>query len=136
MKIHHLGIVVNDVAETLKAFGLEETDIRETVYDPIQKNELYFIYLKENDMWLELVKPANESASTHKFAKKFEMGLHHLGMGSNDLLKTSKKYEKQKGAFLLGQYNINVDSFGGKIQTLFIAVKGLILEYVKIEKDC
>ena len=54
MKIHHLGIVVTDVAETLQALGLDETAIREVVYDPIQKNKLHFIYLKENDLWLEL----------------------------------------------------------------------------------
>ena len=93
MKIHHLGIVVTDVAETLQALGLEETAIRETVYDPFQKNKLHFIYLKENDLWLELVEPTNETASTHKFAKKFGMGLHHLGMGSDNLELSEKKYE-------------------------------------------
>ena len=135
MKIHHLGIVVTDVAETLQALGLDETAIRETVYDPIQKNKLHFIYLKENDLWLELVEPTDETASTHKFAKKFGMGLHHLGMGSDNLELSEKKYENQKGAFSLGRYQIEVNSFGGKIRTLFIAIKGLIIEFVKIEKD-
>ena len=135
MKIHHLGIVVTDVAETLQALGLDETAIRETVYDPIQKNKLHFIYLKENDLWLELVEPTDETASTHKFAKKFGMGLHHLGMGSDNLELSEKKYENQKGAFSLGRYQIEVNSFGGKIRTLFIAIKGLIIEFVKVEKD-
>ena len=135
MKIHHLGIVVTDVAEALQALGLDETDIREMVYDPIQKNKLHFIYLKKNDLWLELVEPTDETASTHKFAKKFGMGLHHLGMGSDNLELSEKKYENQKGAFSLGRYQIEVNSFGGKIRTLFIAIKGLIIEFVKIEKD-
>ena len=135
MKIHHLGIVVTDVAETLQALGLNETAIRETVYDPIQKNKLHFIYLKENDLWLELVEPTNETASTHKFAKKFGMGLHHLGIGSDNLELSEKKYENQKGAFVLGHYKIEVNSFGGRIRTLFIAIKGLILEFVQIEKN-
>ena len=135
MKIHHLGIVVTDVAETLQALGLDETAIRETVYDPIQQNKLHFIYLKENDLWLELVEPTNETASTHKFAKKFGMGLHHLGMSSDNLELSEKKYENQKGAFSLGRYQIEVNSFGGKIRTLFIAIKGLIIEFVKVEKD-
>ena len=124
-----------DVTETLQALGLDETAIRETVYDPIQKNKLHFIYLKENDLWLELVEPTDETASTHKFAKKFGMGLHHLGMGSDNLELSEKKYENQKGAFSLGRYQIEVNSFGGKIRTLFIAIKGLIIEFVKIEKD-
>jgi hypothetical protein len=135
VKIHHLGIVVTDVAETLQALGLDETAIREVVYDPIQKNKLHFIYLKENDLWIELVEPTNETASTHKFAKKFGMGLHHLGMGSDNLELSEKKYENQKGAFSLGRYQIEVNSFGGKIRTLFIAIKGLIIEFVKVEKD-
>ena len=124
-----------DVTETLQALGLDETAIRETVYDPIQKNKLHFIYLKENDLWLELVEPTDETASTHKFAKKFGMGLHHLGMGSDNLELSEKKYENQKGAFSLGRYQIEVNSFGGKIRTLFIAIKGLILEFVKVEKN-
>jgi len=135
VKIHHLGIVVTDVAETLQVLGLDETAIRETVYDPIQKNKLHFIYLKENDLWLELVEPTDETASTHKFAKKFGMGLHHLGMGSDNLDLSEKKYENQKGAFTLGRYQIKVNSFGGKIRTLFIAIKGLILEFVQVEKN-
>ena len=135
MKIHHLGIVVTDVAETLQALGLEETAIRETVYDPIQKNKLHFIYLKENDLWLELIEPTDKTASTHKFAKKFGMGLHHLGMGSDNLELSEKKYENQKGAFSLGRYQIEVNSFGGKIRTLFIAIKGLFLEFVQVEKN-
>ena len=135
MKIHHLGIVVTEVTETLQALGLDETAIRETVYDPIQKNKLHFIYLKENDLWLELVEPTDETASTHKFAKKFGMGLHHLGMGSDNLELSEKKYENQKGAFTLGRYKIEVKSFGGKIRTLFIAIKGLILEFVQVENN-
>ena len=92
MKIHHLGIVVTDVAETLQALGLDETAIRETVYDPFQKNKLHFIYLKENDLWLELVEPTDETASTHKFTKKFVIGLHHLCMQINNLKLSEKKY--------------------------------------------
>jgi len=135
VKIHHLGIVITDLAETLQALGLDNTAIRETVFDPIQKNKLHFIYLEKNDLWLELVEPTDETASTYNFAKKFGMGLHHLGMGSNDLVASEKQYEEQESAFTLGRYHIEVNSFGGKIRTLFIAIKGLIIEFVKVEKD-
>ena len=50
-------------------------------------------------------------------------------------LLSEKKYENQKGAFTLGRYKIEVKSFGGKIRTLFIAIKGLILEFVQDEKN-
>ncbi len=57
MKIQHLGVVVSNVDEALLALGLSREAITETVYDPNQKNNLHFIYLKENDLWLELVEP-------------------------------------------------------------------------------
>ncbi|MCC6278785.1 MAG: VOC family protein [Oligoflexia bacterium] len=131
MKIHHLGIVVSDVDEGLRALGLTKSDIVESVYDPNQKNNLHFIHLKENNLWLELVEPKAPDASTANFAKKFSLGLHHLGMGSDNLETQEKLYEQRPGSFVLGRYSIRVKSFGGAVKTLFIAVKGLILEFVK-----
>lgn len=133
MKIHHLGLVTSSVDETLAALGLDRSAIQETVYDPVQKNNLHFIHLPQNDLWLELVEPMEETASTYRFAKKFGMGLHHLGMGGNDFDGISEKYRGMPGAFELGRYAIDVKSFGGQIRTLFIAIQGLILEFVKNE---
>lgn len=134
MKIHHLGIVVTDVDEALTALGLSRSNISETVFDPNQKNNLHFIHLPENNLWLELVEPVTEDASTAKFAKKFSIGLHHLAMGTEDIEAVEATYSARPGNFVLGKYQISVDSFGGKIQTLFVAVKGLILEFVKVDK--
>lgn len=133
MKIHHLGIVTNDVAGTLVALGLSRDDIAEIVFDPVQKNNLHFINLPENNLWLELVEPMSESASTAKFAKKHGVGLHHIGMASDDLGADETTYGNVPYAFTLGRYHIDVRSFGGKISTLFIAFKGLILEFVKVD---
>jgi len=133
MKIHHLGIVTNDVPGTLLAMGLTQDDISETVFDPVQKNNLHFINLPENNLWLELVEPMAEDASTAKFAKKHGVGLHHLGMVSDDLNASESLYSDMPFAFTLGRYHIDVDSFGGKISTLFVAFKGLIVEFVKVD---
>ena len=133
MKIHHLGLVTSDVDETLIALGLERSDISESVYDPVQKNRLHFIHIRDNDLWLELVEPMAQDASTAKFAAKFGMGLHHLAFGSDDLEATEKSYAARPSNFVLGRYQISVEAFGGKIRTLFIAAKGLILEFVKVD---
>jgi hypothetical protein len=133
MRIQHLGIVVSDVDETLAAFGLDRSAIAETVHDPIQQNDLHFIHLPDNNCWLELVEPKTAAASTATFAGKFGMGLHHLGFDSDDLDESEALHANRPGAFTLGRYQIEVRSFGGKIRTLFIAVKGLILEYVKVD---
>lgn len=134
MKIHHLGLVVSDVDEALVALGLGRSDISEVVFDSNQKNNLHFIHLSENNMWIELVEPISEEASTAKFAKKNGIGLHHLAMQTDDLQEEETKYTARFGNFVIGRYEIEVDSFGGKIRTLFVAVKGLILEFVKVEK--
>lgn len=133
MKIHHLGLVTNDVDHSLLALGLKRSDISETVYDPVQKNNLHFIHVPENNLWLELVEPMADDASTAKFAKKNGMGLHHLAIGSDNLDAVSAAYGNMPSAFTLGRYKIAVQSFGGNIRTLFIAVKGLILEFVQVD---
>lgn len=133
MKIQHLGIVVSDLDETLAALGLDRSAVVETVHDPVQQNDLHFIYLSGNDCWLELVEPKSPTASTARFAAKFGMGLHHLGFVTDDLAHAEALHADRVGAFTLGRYQIEVKSFGGRIRTLFIAVKGLILEYVKVD---
>lgn len=133
VKIHHLGIVTPDIDEALLTLGLTRADITESVYDANQKNTLHFIFLKENNLWLEFVEPMDATSSVANFARKNGLGLHHLAMGSTDLAATEEKYKQQEGTFVLGRYAINVKSFGGNIKTLFVAVKGLILEFVQNE---
>jgi methylmalonyl-CoA/ethylmalonyl-CoA epimerase len=133
MKIQHLGIVVSDLDETLSALGLDRAAVVETVFDPVQQNALHFVYLEGNNCWLELVEPKAPDASTARFAAKYGMGLHHLGFETGDLAQAEALHADREGAFTLGRYQIEVKSFGGKVRTLFIAVKGLILEYVKID---
>lgn len=134
MKIHHIGIVISDLNEALNALGLDRAAISETVYDPVQQNNLYFINLPGNSLWLELVEPMADDASTAKFAKKFSLGLHHLSIESDNLETVESTYVERPGSFVLGRYQIKIDSFGGHIRTLFIAVKGLILEFIKIDR--
>ncbi len=134
MKIHHLGIVVSDVDEALATLGLNRSDIKETVYDDGQKNNLHFIYLAGNDRWIELVEPTAPGSSVINFAKKNGLGLHHLAVSIKDLKSTEEIYTSRPGNFVLGRYRILVNSFGGKIRTLFTATKGLILEFISDDK--
>ncbi len=134
MKIHHLGLVVTNLDEALEALNIERSQVVETVYDSNQKNNLHFVFLEQNNMWLELVEPTAPEASTFNFAKKHTLGLHHLGIESQNLEKMETLHSQRPGNFILGRYQISVKSFGGKVRTLFIAVKGLILEFVKSDE--
>jgi 4-hydroxyphenylpyruvate dioxygenase-like putative hemolysin len=131
LKIHHLGIVISDLPEALEALGLDFEDVTETIYDEVQDNKIHFIYIKSNDLWIELVEPQNTNATTAKFAKKYGIGLHHIAMQSMDLRETEESFHQRPYSFILGRYKIKVNSFGGSIRTLFIAVKGLLIEFVE-----
>ena len=130
-KIHHLGIVCSDINDALIAFNLKEKDITEIYEDKEQNNKLYFFYLKDNNLWLELVVPLNSDSTVLGFAKRNNFGLHHIGFSSNSLDNQRVKLNKIKGVFELKSYLLEISSFGGKINTLFFSFKGLLIEFVK-----
>lgn len=129
-KIHHISLVTNDVELALKTFNLTKSDIKETYVDAYQKNRLYFIYFEQNDLWFEIVEPIDKNSTTYNFAQKMGLGLHHLGIATDNLELTEKEYTERPFVYKIGNYTNNVKSFGGEISTVFVAIKGLILEFV------
>ena len=131
MKIHHLGIVIKNMPDALLALDKSLDDVLEKVADHEQNNNLYFLHLPENNLWIELVEPMNEQSTVTTFLKKNGMALHHIGLQITDLAQIEESYRNRKGTFLLGAYNIFVRSFGGNLKTRFVFVNGLLLEYVQ-----
>jgi hypothetical protein len=129
-KIHHLALVTNNLELTLNSLNIKKSDIQEVFIDHEQKNTIYFVYIKENNLWLEIIVPTNENSTTYNFAKKFGLGLHHLGFTTNNLEETEKNYVSRPMVFKIGNYKNKVECFGGEISTIFMAIKGLILEFV------
>tara|TARA_Y100000590_G_scaffold253700_1_gene284968 strand:+ start:274 stop:693 length:420 start_codon:yes stop_codon:yes gene_type:complete len=132
MKIHHLGLVSNNIEGLIKSLNINKSSISETINDPVQNNKLQFIYLSENKLWLELIEPSNEKSTTYKFVKKNGQGLHHIGVTCDSIEQVENSYSNLEDALVVGRYDINVKSFGGNIKTLFMVIKGLIIEFVKI----
>lgn len=130
MKIHHIGIAVDDVDSVLETYKLTREDISEIIYDSEQKNNLYFIFLKENNLWLELIEPVEKNSTIRNFVNKNKTALHHIGISSNDLDKEESYYSKLPKTYPIGKYKLYVKSFGGHINTLFVSFKGLITEFV------
>ena len=130
-KIQHLGIVALDIKDILVAFHLEDHDILEVYEDSVQDNPLYFIYLDGNNMWLECVIPKGPSSTVWTFAKKYGTSLHHLGFLTSDLSSERARHQDIPGMFEIGNYQLEVRSFGGEIETLFFAYSGLIIEFIK-----
>ena len=131
MKIHHIGIATNDVDSLLKVYKLKRDDIAETVFDSEQKNNLHFIFLKENNLWIEIIEPVDKSSTISNFVNKNQSALHHIGISTDNIEHENSFYSKLPSNFIIGKYQLAVKSFGGKIKTLFVAFKGMITEFVQ-----
>ena len=130
-KIHHLGIASEDLNLALYALGTDKSKIKEVIDDPIQHNILYFIHLENNDPWIEIIIPKNDNSTIQNFVKKNKMGLHHIGFLCDNIKDVEQKFNSSVEAVKLGKYHATVNSFGGKISTIFFAIKGMIIEYVE-----
>ncbi len=131
MKIHHIGIATNDVDSLLKVYKLKRDDITETIFDNEQKNNLHFIFLKENNLWIEIIEPVDKTSTISNFVNKNQSALHHIGISTDNIENENSFYSKLPSNFIIGKYQLAVNSFGGKIKTLFVAFKGMITEFVQ-----
>ncbi len=131
MKIHHIGIATNDVDSLLKVYKLKRDDITETIFDNEQRNNLHFIFLKENNLWIEIIEPVDKTSTISNFVNKNQSALHHIGISTDNIEHENSFYSKLPSNFIIGKYQLAVKSFGGKIKTLFVAFKGMITEFVQ-----
>ena len=132
MKVHHIGIVIRNLPEALSVLEIEDLELSESVIDYEQNNNLHFLYLPQNDLWIELVEPLNSQSTVSTFLKRNGMALHHIGIEVKELSQIENRYKDKKGIFMLGGYKISVKSFGGDISTKFVHAKGLLLEFLQV----
>ncbi len=107
MKIHHIGIVIRNLPEALSVLEIEDLELSESIVDNEQNNNLHFVYLPENNLWVELVEPLNNQSTVSAFLKRHGMALHHIGIEVNDLSQIENHYKDKKGIFMLGGYRIS-----------------------------
>ena len=86
IEIHHLGVVSRDLKSALRYFQIDESQIKEIIDDEIQNHILHIIRMEKQNMWLEILVPKNDKSTTYNFAKKFNVGLHHLGYLCDDIM--------------------------------------------------
>jgi methylmalonyl-CoA epimerase len=84
MKVDHIGIVVRDIQEALKAYeaalGLP---LREVAEVPDQKVEVAFLPLGESN--IELVQPLTDDTGIAKYLDKRGEGIHHICIEVDDI---------------------------------------------------
>jgi hypothetical protein len=134
-KIHHVGIVSEKLDLALNMFNIKKSQIQEIINDDIQHNKLHFIQLESNDPWIEIIIPKNSDSTVFNYTKKYKMGLHHMGILCNSIKEIESQFEKNIEVVKIGNYQLTVESFGGKISTLFIANHNMITEYIEINNE-
>lgn len=132
-KIHHLE-QPEDLNLALYALGTDKSKIKEVIDDPIQHNILYFIHLENNDPWIEIIIPKNDNSTIQNFVKKTKW-VYTTQDFYVIILKMLNKNSIAALAVKLGKYHATVNSFGGKISTIFFAIKGMIIEYVETDNE-
>ncbi len=97
MKLHHIGIVVKNIQESLgeltKYLDFEST----TVPSLVGSQKVNICFLKTNNVFLELIEPAQENSPISNFIKEGG-GFHHLCFEVDDIHIELEKMKKN-GAY-------------------------------------
>ena len=84
MKLHHIGIVVENIQKSLgeltKYLDFEST----TMPSLVGSQKVNICFLKTNNVFLELIEPAEENSPISNFIKKGG-GFHHLCFEVDDI---------------------------------------------------
>ena len=93
MKLHHIGIVVENIQKSLgeltKYLDFEST----TVPSLVGSQKVNICFLKTNNVFLELIEPAEENSPISNFIKKGG-GFHHLCFEFDDIHLELEKMKK------------------------------------------
>ncbi len=100
-KVNHVGIVINDLEESLKfwrdTLGLKLDHIEDL---PNQKSTVAFLPVGETE--IELVIPSDETTGSGKFLKERGPGIHHLCLEVDDIEGMLQQL-KEKGIRLINE---------------------------------
>ena len=93
MKLHHIGIVVENIQESLgeltQYLDFEST----TVPSLVGSQKVNICFLKTNNVFLELIEPTQENSPISNFIKKGG-GFHHLCFEVDDIHLELEKMKK------------------------------------------
>ena len=93
MKLHHIGIVVENIQKSLgeltKYLDFESTSVPSLV----GSQKVNICFLKTNNVFLELIEPAEENSPISDFIKKGG-GFHHLCFEVDDIHLELEKMKK------------------------------------------
>lgn len=132
MKLHHVGMVVPDIARSgqrcATALGVEPSG--PVFLDPIQQVYVQFWSLPGSDSNIEFIQPASESSPSAQLLKRGG-GLTHLCFEVQDLERAVED-ACSRGALVV-QHPLPAEAFGGR-RIAFVIYQDLgVLEFVESE---
>ena len=93
LKLHHIGIAVKNIQESLgeltKFLNFEST----TIPTLVGSQKVSVCFLKTNNVYIELIEPAEENSPISTFTAKGG-GFHHICFEVNDIHKEVEKMVK------------------------------------------
>jgi|SRR3989338_1361762 len=125
MKLHHIGIVVEDIEKSRKRYE-KIFGIKVGIKPYEDKNmKVKILFFDLGDVKIELVEPVGESGVSRFLEKKGEV-LHHLAYEVRDINKTVKNL-KEKGANIIEP----VDAYEGRVAFIHPKDVGILIEFVE-----
>ena len=93
MKLHHIGIVVENIQKSLGEITQYLTFESATMPSLVGSQKVNICFLKTNNVFLELIEPAQENSPISNFIKKGG-GFHHLCFEVDDIHLELEKMKK------------------------------------------
>ncbi len=93
MKLHHIGIVVKNIQKSLGELNQYLNFESISVPSLVGSQKVNICFLKTNNVFLELIEPAQENSPISDFVKK-KGGFHHLCFEVDDIHMELEKMKK------------------------------------------
>ncbi len=130
MRVHHVGVLVPDIAAGSKTYqeqlgyGAES----EITFDPLQQAYLQMLR-DDNGTFVELIQPADEKSKLHNLLQKRGSGPVHLCYSVNDI--DQKVAQLRQSGFLPILPPTPAELFSGKRVAFFLSSTQEIIELVE-----
>lgn len=110
MKLHHIGIIVNNIQTSLgelsRYLKFEKTSIPMLV----ESQNVNVCFLKTSDIYIELIEPVGNNSPVKKISESGG-GFHHLCFEVDDIVKETKKMKNNGGRVIVEP----IEGFEGRL---------------------
>ena len=133
MRVDHVAIAVNNVAEALKNYEkilkIDKVDIEDVPTERVK-----VAILKLQDTRIELMEPTADDSPIKKFLTDRGEGIHHIAITADDI-ENDVERAIANGTRMIG--NIRTGSYGSKITFIHPkSMNGVLTEFCQAPPEC